>query len=141
MSQILPQTGERTCDQTFWPSPFPPMTQSHLSLDQVTPPASVERLRELAYNLWWSWHEEAQELFRRINPHLWERTGHNPVAFLRRVGADRLEAAVADVGYMTDYRKVFRAFDSYIGETDPWFAIAHPAHRSDTIAYFSTEFV
>ena len=26
-------------------------------------PAEIERLQELAYNLWWSWEAEAQDLY------------------------------------------------------------------------------
>ncbi|MGD2206383.1 MAG: DUF3417 domain-containing protein, partial [Anaerolineae bacterium] len=45
-------------------------------------PAELERLRELACNLWWSWNHEAIELFRRLDRDLWESTGHNPVLML-----------------------------------------------------------
>ncbi|HMO60308.1 MAG TPA: DUF3417 domain-containing protein, partial [Roseiflexaceae bacterium] len=42
-------------------------------------PERIARLRDLAYNLWWTWHPEAQELYRRIDPELWEKEYHNPV--------------------------------------------------------------
>jgi len=57
-------------------------------------PAKLERLRDLAYNLWWSWNLEAIDLFRRLARDLWEESGHNPVLMLgtikqERLGADR----------------------------------------------------
>ena len=45
-------------------------------------PPRVERLRELAYNLWWSWHMDVIDLFRNLDRDLWERSGHNPVLML-----------------------------------------------------------
>ena len=35
-------------------------------------PAKLERLRNLAHNLWWTWNHEAIELFRRLEGDLWE---------------------------------------------------------------------
>ncbi len=103
-------------------------------------PPRIERLRELAYNLWWSWHEEAQGLYRNLDPLLWEKLGHNPVALLRRITQDRLEIAAGDTTYLATFDKVFRAFDSYMHESDTWFATTYPDLRDQTIAYFSTEF-
>ena len=48
-------------------------------------PRRINRLGELAYNLWWTWTPDAQRLFSRIDSELWERTYHNPVKFLRQV--------------------------------------------------------
>ncbi len=45
-------------------------------------PTRINRLYELAYNLWWSWHPEARALYSTLNPDLWEQVGHNPVRFL-----------------------------------------------------------
>ena len=45
----------------------------------------ISRLHELAFNLWWSWHPEAQELYRQIDPTLWRESCHNPVRFLEQV--------------------------------------------------------
>ncbi|MBN1313576.1 MAG: alpha-glucan family phosphorylase [Anaerolineae bacterium] len=110
------------------------------SLDSRSLPPRIERLRELAYNLWWSWHEEAQDLYCALDPLLWEETEHNPVALLRRIDTDKLEAAVTDVAYLANYDKVFRTFDFYMGESDTWFATTYPDIKTHTIAYFSTEF-
>ena len=51
-------------------------------------PTRISRLYELAYNLWWSWHTEARELYGSIDPQLWEEAGHNPVRFLSEVAAE-----------------------------------------------------
>jgi len=116
------------------------MKQALPTLDQRPLPEKLLRLRELAYNLWWSWHEEAQDLFKRLDPLLWENVSHNPVGFLRRVDQARLERAANDAVYLAAFNKALRAFDLYMGETDTWFATAYPEHRQSMIAYFSTEF-
>ncbi|MFU8770535.1 MAG: DUF3417 domain-containing protein, partial [Desulfotignum sp.] len=48
-------------------------------------PEPLAFLDYLARNLWWSWNDEAIDLFRRINPVQWEAVGKNPVAFLARI--------------------------------------------------------
>ena len=45
-------------------------------------PRRINRLGELAYNLWWTWNPHAQRLFNRVDNALWERLNHNPLRFL-----------------------------------------------------------
>ncbi len=110
------------------------------SLDDRQLPASIHRLKELAYNLWWSWHSEAKDLYKTIDPFLWIEVHQNPVAFLRQVDQAKLDAAAHDVSYLAAYSRVFRSFDEYISESDTWFATRNPDLRHSTVAYFSTEF-
>jgi starch phosphorylase len=42
-------------------------------------PERIGRLDELANDLWWSWHDEARQLFRSLDYPLWRLSGHNPV--------------------------------------------------------------
>jgi len=103
-------------------------------------PPRISRLRELAFNIWWSWHPEAQELFRQIDPELWEQDYHNPVDFLRDVRERRLVAAAEDAAYLQHYDQVLISLDRYVAAQDTWFARTYPESKSDTIAYFSAEF-
>lgn len=116
------------------------MKEQLVALNARPLPPRIERLRVLAYNLWWSWHEEAQELYRDLDPLLWEELGHNPVALLRRIDQGKLEAAANDAAYLANHNKVFRAFDVYMSESDTWFAATYPDLKNQAIAYFSTEF-
>ena len=77
-----------------------PVTITTADLLFTPVPPRISRLRELAFNIWWSWHPEAQELFRQIDPELWEQDYHNPVDFLRDVRERRLVAAAEDVAYL-----------------------------------------
>ena len=55
--------------------PFRAQIPNHFSL-----PRRINRLGELAYNLWWTWNPDSQRLFSRIDKELWESTYHNPLA-------------------------------------------------------------
>jgi len=103
-------------------------------------PRRINRLGELAYNLWWSWNPEAQRLFSLIDRQLWDRLSHNPVSFLRQVERPRLNAVTNDRYYMDSYDRVMRAFDQYMKSEDTWFKRAHPDLQSEQIAYLSFEF-
>ncbi len=102
-------------------------------------PERLERLPELAYNLWWSWHPEAQQLFSAVDPVLWELVYHNPVKFLNEVRQLSLEAAALDPDYVAGYDAVLAALDAYMAPSSTWFSTAHP-DLAGPVAYFSFEF-
>ncbi|MDH5505624.1 MAG: alpha-glucan family phosphorylase [Anaerolineae bacterium] len=103
-------------------------------------PSRIGRLGELAYNLWWTWVPEAQNLFRRIDAYLWEQTYHNPVRFLRRVERARVNAVSHDRFYLDFYDRTVEAFDSYMGAETTWFKTTYPDLLNNPVAYFSSEF-
>ena len=73
-------------------------------------PEPLEPLRQLAYNLWWSWNHTARDLFHRLDVDLWEQTRHNPVAMFWRIDQQRLEQAARDDAYMAQLHRVLDAF-------------------------------
>jgi phosphorylase/glycogen(starch) synthase len=106
-------------------------------------PAALSRLRELAHNLWWSWHPAAIELFARLDPYLWERLRHNPVRLLEELPAERLEEIALNQEYRALYQSVLTAFDAYLSGS----MFLCPALEENSaiswqrpVAYFSTEF-
>jgi len=103
-------------------------------------PRRITRLGELAYNLWWTWHPNAQRLLSRIDQELWERLNHNPLLFLRQVGRSEINAVSQNKLYLEHYDQVMADFDRYLGNTDSWFSSTHPQDIAKTIAYFSMEF-
>jgi glycogen phosphorylase len=103
-------------------------------------PERIARLRELAYNLWWTWHPEAQELYTQIDPDLWELVYHNPVDFLRDVRQRKLEAAALNADYVKKYDAVLKSLDSYVRAKKTWFTQHFPDANGTQIAYFSAEF-
>ncbi len=112
-------------------------TPSSISL-----PRRIERLRELAYNMWWAWNPDAHRLFTQVDKTLWERVYHNPVSFLRRVERAELNAAANDRYFLDTYDRVMREFDAYMNREDTWWQRNYPkqAGCECQIAYFSFEF-
>ncbi|MBN2332463.1 MAG: DUF3417 domain-containing protein, partial [Deltaproteobacteria bacterium] len=66
---------------------------SHLQTFNVFPkvPQPLAFLELLARNLWWSWHRDAVELFRRMDPRLWDESRGNPLVFSTLVSQERLQ--------------------------------------------------
>lgn len=103
-------------------------------------PRRINRLGELAYNLWWSWHPEAQRLYSRIDRDLWEQVNHNPVLFLRKVERSCLNAVINSRYYLEFYGRIMHEFDEYMQARNTWFTQTHPDLRNKPIAYFSMEY-
>ncbi|WP_174556054.1 alpha-glucan family phosphorylase [Aggregatilinea lenta] len=104
-------------------------------------PPSLERLRELAYNLHWSWDHEAMALLRRLDRDLWEETEHNPVWQLGLIGQEALEAAAHDEAFMAHLDRVCSRFDAYMSnEARTWYRRQYGEFDQPYIAYFSMEY-
>lgn len=110
-------------------------TSNHFSL-----PRRIERLGELAYNLWWTWNPDVQRLYKRIDSDLWEKYDHNPIMFLRNVERAKLNAVTHDSYYLDFYDRALLAFDQYMAREDTWYEQNHEHILDEEIAYFSTEF-
>ncbi|MBO0748416.1 MAG: alpha-glucan family phosphorylase, partial [Acidimicrobiaceae bacterium] len=100
-------------------------------------PEALAPLQELALNLRWSWDERTRDLFRWVDPQLWERSKHDPVAMLGHVGRERLEALRSDSAFMRfmteDYEDLQRSL-----RATRWFQHRETPLRA--VAYFSPEF-
>ncbi len=84
------------------------MTVRPIQTFTVTPsvPPALSRLVGIAMNVRWTWDRDALDLFRRLDPSLWEATGHNPCLMLGSIGQDQLDEAVADDGFVAQYERV-----------------------------------
>jgi len=137
---IVVQISYRVMRQIRWYD-CAAMTDFHTRIpNHFDLPRRIDRLGELAYNLWWTWQPNAQRLFSRIDNDLWERLAHNPILLLRQVGRSALNEVAQDNLYLTLYDSVFAEFDMYLSKTDTWSDRTHPELASKPIAYFSMEF-
>ena len=100
-------------------------------------PQKLNRLEELAYNLWYSWDRSARTLFSRMHPRLWELVGSNPIRFLRRVDEYRLNEASEDQAFLTAYYRVLSSYDTYHNEL---LRKPHKLPPGNLVAYFCAEF-
>jgi glycogen phosphorylase len=103
-------------------------------------PKRIDRLDELAHNMWWSWHYQARDLFRTLDYTLWIISGYNPVKQLRDINPDKLKAAAADPAFIDLYDSVMAAFDADISSQDTWFDNKYPDKLTGPVGYFSMEF-
>jgi starch phosphorylase len=104
-------------------------------------PPRVAPLRELAYNLWWSWNLDAVDLFRRLDRDHWETAGHNPVLMLGTIKQERLEEAANDDGFLSHMMRVYQTLNRYLSNKDTWYRKnLDPDEPDQTIAYFSAEY-
>ncbi|HEY3819078.1 MAG TPA: alpha-glucan family phosphorylase [Polyangiaceae bacterium] len=102
-------------------------------------PASLERLRDIAFNLWWSWAPVAHELFVRIDPDLWEEVKGNPIELLARIDQGRLEELSTDDAFTSHLEAAWTTFQRYM-QREGWFSKTYPEAAGARIAYFSMEY-
>src|SRR3954462_3824438 len=109
----------------------------------VTPilPATLEPLRELSFNLWWTWEPAARRLFRELDRELWEQTNHNPVRMLQLSRQSRLEELAQDKNFLQELKQVFQDFQKYLGRHDTYGKTGPGGGIKNPIAYFSPSLV
>ncbi|MBA2270529.1 MAG: alpha-glucan family phosphorylase [Chthoniobacterales bacterium] len=103
-------------------------------------PATLEPLREMVFNLWWTWEPSARRLFRHLDPELWNRTNHNPVRMLQLSRQARLEEVAADDDFRRELKEVHDAYRAYLARGDTYGKTGKGSAIKKPIAYFSAEF-
>ena len=92
-------------------------------------PVELEKLSELARNIWWSWNYEATELFKDLDPVLWTEVGQNPVLLPERMSYAKLEALAKDKVILRRMEDVYSKFRNYMD--------VKPDSNRPSVAYFS----
>ncbi len=100
----------------------------------------IAGLNKLSRNLWWSWNQEAQDLFQRLSPRGWQNLWHNPVAVLREVSEYELRVHLQELGFADRVRSVLRDFNNYLNDPKTWCHQHAPKLHKNPVAYFSAEF-
>jgi starch phosphorylase len=108
-----------------------------LQIADIELPAEMERLRDLAYDLWWGWSPQATRLFTWIDPEHWQRY-HNPVQLLINVEPYQWQRLLADPEFRHTFDSVIQALDQYRSRPR-WFS-QHAERLPGPVAYFSMEF-
>src|SRR5664279_5629697 len=98
-----------------------------------------DSLAELALNMRWSWNHATDEVWRKLDPILWEIT-HNPWVVLQTVSRDQIERVLADSGFRKNVDGLVQARRQSLG-TPAWFQQKHPQASLTCVAYFSMEFM
>jgi len=100
-------------------------------LVQQNIPSKLKALEELSRNLWWSWTQDAVDLFASINPKLWEKVGENPVELLESLPYDTLLSLEKDQDFIGKLSTVYAGFQAYMAEKPK---------EGPSISYFSMEY-
>jgi glycogen phosphorylase len=108
-----------------------------LQIADIELPEGMERLRDLAYDLWWSWSPQATRLFTWIDPDHW-RQYHNPVELLINVEPHHWIRLLSDPEFRRAYEAVIQALDAY--HARPRWYDQQGAALPGPVAYFSMEF-
>ncbi len=114
------------------------MTTTPLSSSELT--ELIHGLNRLAHNLWWTWNQEAQEIFQKLSPRAWQNLYHNAVAVLHEVSDLELRTRLQDPGFAQEVRRVLDQFEAYLQAPDTWAAEQASQLQEKPIAYFSAEF-
>ncbi|NLC87312.1 MAG: glycosyltransferase family 1 protein [Clostridiaceae bacterium] len=103
-------------------------------------PKRIEKLDDIATNLWWSWNVDFLKLFKQIDNDLWETIEKNPVKFLKLVSQEKLEEISKNQDFLREYDKIVENFENYEDSKSTWFLRNYQDNKNDLIAYFSAEY-
>jgi len=99
----------------------------------------LDSLAELALDVRWSWNHAADEVWRQLDPDLWDLT-HNPWGLLQTVSRDQVERVLADPGLRARIDELVQA-KRRAAEAPAWFQHTHPPSPAIAVAYFSMEYM
>jgi starch phosphorylase len=102
-------------------------------------PESLTDLKLIANNMFWSWNSDFGDLFRRIDPSLWEACGHNPVKLLGTVAQARLDDLSDNEGFRCQLQRCVEKLNQFMS-APTWFDKVYSKSAKPLIAYFSAEF-
>src|SRR5882724_6843623 len=86
---------------------------------RVLPPP-LQPLEALSWNYWWSWAPDGNEVFRDLEPGLWQQGEQNPRTLLMQVSALRLAQVAADPSFADRVQRLAARFSAYLNDTSIW---------------------
>jgi starch phosphorylase len=98
-----------------------------------------DSLAELALDMHWSWDHATDEVWRQLDPGLWEIT-HNPWVVLQTASRDRIERVLDDPVFRRNVDGLVEA-GRRAAEAPAWFQRNHSEASLTCAAYFSMEFM
>jgi starch phosphorylase len=99
----------------------------------------LDSLAELALDVRWSWNHATDEVWRKLDPDLWDLT-HNPWGVLQTVSRDRIERVLTDPVVRARIDDLVQA-RRQAAETPAWFQHTHSDTPPLRVAYFSMEYM
>lgn len=105
-------------------------------------PATLKPLEKLAWNYWWSWTPDGPEIFRDLDPGVWQQCEQNPRMLLAQTSDLRLAQMAADPAFAERLQQLSDRFDAYMSDARPWPGLRTSERvRPETpVAYFCAEY-
>src|SRR5258707_4592549 len=105
-------------------------------------PPPLEPLQPLSWNYWWSWAPDGNEVFRDLDPGLWQQCEQNPRVLLAQVSDLRLAQVAADPAFADRIQRLSARLGDYLSDPQPWSKLqqAPRISRKTPVAYFCAEF-
>jgi starch phosphorylase len=98
-----------------------------------------DSLAELALNLRSSWNHATDEVWRKLDPELWETT-HNAWVVLQTVSRDKVEGVLSDPEFRKSVDRMVQT-RRQAAVAPAWFQQNHSQSSLTRVAYFSMEFM
>src|SRR5437016_14659416 len=100
-------------------------------------PQTLKPLEELTWNYWWSWAPDGAEVFRDLDPNLWQQCEQNPRLLLSQISDLRLAQVATDPSFADRVQRLHRRFTDYMRDTKPWPKLSLAAHisKQNPVAY------
>ncbi len=105
-------------------------------------PPTLQPLEDLSWNYWWSWAPDGPEVFRDLDPNLWQQCEQNPRLLLSQISDLRLTQMGADPAFADRVEKLSERFTAYLSDDQPWpkLQLKPGITRQTPVAYFCAEF-
>jgi starch phosphorylase len=99
----------------------------------------VDSLAKLALDMRWSWDHGADQVWRQLDPALWDLT-HNPWVVLQTVSRDQFQKVMSDPVFRKEVDDLLQS-QKYDNTSPSWFPQNYPKSALTCVAYFSMEFM
>lgn len=105
-------------------------------------PPTLQPLEGLSWNYWWSWAPDGPEVFRDMEPNLWQQCEQNPRLLLSQISDLRLTQMAADPAFADRIEKLHERFTAYMEDSQPWpkLQLKSEISQQTPVAYFCAEF-
>lgn len=102
-----------------------------IMINKALPP-KLQVLDQLSRNLWWSWNDDARDIFRYIDRERWIKVNHNPILLLEMTSLNRYKELEQDAYFTDKLTKIEIRFTEYMKQKEHM--------QGPAVAYFSMEF-
>ncbi len=101
-------------------------------LVQNTLPKELQPLKELAFNLWWSWNYKATNMFASVDEEKWKAFENNPVKLVESLSKEDIDRLKNDSVFINNLNDVFADFKDYMKKSED--------KPKEMVGYFSMEY-